>query len=43
MGCKKCSGNPPTPYIRNGYPTILAWGPFPDHCEIPYIPIENEE
>lgn len=37
MGCRKCGGQPPTPYKRKGFPTITAWGPFPDHCEKIYV------
>lgn len=36
MGCRKCGGQPAVPYKRKGFPTITAWGPFPDHCEVPY-------
>lgn len=36
MACKTCSGSPQLPILRQGFPTIVSLGPFPDHVPVPY-------
>lgn len=40
MACRSCGRT--LPIIRNGMPTIYAFGPFPDHEEVDYNDLEYD-
>lgn len=39
MVCRRCGGGPTLPWVRLGLPTIHAFGPFPDHEPVEYVPV----
>lgn len=42
MVCRRCSGQPRTPVVRAGYPTIHAYGPFPGHEPVVVTPPQED-
>lgn len=40
MACSSCSGDPQVPLVREGLPTVWAFGPFPDHEVVDYAALE---